>query len=283
MSRQRRDISRSLGIAALLLLAPWQAARAEAWESTVTPFTPGSFPTPRPVQVKYGFGWNGFTAATADVRFSKAPGRLLFNATGGTSGLAKKLWDFEAKHSATADASSLRPLQVLEHETIRGKELTTALTFTPAGVISHREERKGSAAKSKTRQFEFPDVLSLNSAFLLLRSQALTPGSVQRVVVYPSTSAYLCTITARGHEQITVPTGSYDAIKLDLQLSKIGKKRELLPHKKFRGATVWLSDDSDRLVLRIETQVFIGTVFAELQSVQFDSAPATAEDKPKAR
>ena len=60
------------------------------------------------------------------------------------------------------------------------------------------------------------------------------------------------------------------SIKVDLQLNKIGKNRELLPHKKFKHANVWLSDDTDRLVLRIETQIFIGTVFAELQSVQFD-------------
>ena len=92
----------------------------------------------------------------------------------------------------------------------------------------------------------------------------------QRIVVYPATSAYLCTITPAGRDRIEVPTGKYEAIKLDLQLSKIGRQRELLPHKKFRRATVWLSDDANRLVLRIEAKIFAGTVFAELQSVQFD-------------
>jgi hypothetical protein len=72
------------------------------------------------------------------------------------------------------------------------------------------------------------------------------------------------------HDKISVRAGSYNAIKVDLQLKKIGKDLELQPHKKFRRATIWISDDSDRLVLRIEAQVFIGTVFAELQSVHFD-------------
>jgi Protein of unknown function (DUF3108) len=57
-----------------------------------------------------------------------------------------------------------------------------------------------------------------------------------------------------------------------LQLSRIGKNRELEPHRKFRRATVWLSDDSDRLLLRIQAQIFVGTVFAELQSVEFDDS-----------
>jgi len=33
-----------------------------------------------------------------------------------------------------------------------------------------------------------------------------------------------------------------------------------------------VSDDADRLLLRAEAQIFIGTVFAELQSVRFDNA-----------
>ncbi|MGH7935379.1 MAG: hypothetical protein ACREF8_00020, partial [Chthoniobacterales bacterium] len=60
--------------------------------------------------------------------------------------------------------------------------------------------------------------------------------------------------------------------KLDLQLKKVGKKGELEPHRKFRSASVWLSDDADRLLLRIEAGVFVGTVFADLEAVHFPNA-----------
>jgi hypothetical protein len=76
-----------------------------------------------------------------------------------------------------------------------------------------------------------------------------------------------------GHEKLTVPAGKYDAIKLDVQLSKIGPDRALLPYNKFRKATAWISNDADRILLRVEAQIFIGKVFTELQSVQFDSPP----------
>jgi hypothetical protein len=69
-----------------------------------------------------------------------------------------------------------------------------------------------------------------------------------------------------------VPAGTYNAIRLDLQLSKIGKNRELEPHRKFRRATVWMSDDPDRLLLKVEAQIFVGAVFVELKSVDFDRA-----------
>lgn len=247
-------------------------AAAGEWESSVTPLVPGTVPELRPARVQYDFGWNGVTAATGDFRYSKSPdGQARFDATGGTSGFARKLWAFDLIHMATADPRTLRPLEAKETETIRGKTRVTELTFSPTGVSSRREDRRGTETKSKTRTFDFPDVLSLNSAFLLLRAQPLAAGAVHRVVVYPATSAYLCTITVQGRESLSGPTGTRNAIKLDLQLNKIGKQRELQPHRKFRRATVWMGDDADRHILRIETQVFIGTVFAELQSVQFDN------------
>jgi hypothetical protein len=112
----------------------------------------------------------------------------------------------------------------------------------------------------------------LHSALLYLRSQPLGNGNVQRIVVYPATSAYLATVTVIGREKITVHAGTYNAIKVGLQLHRIGKNLELEPHRKFRRATIWVSDDSDRILLRIEAQIFIGTVFAELQSIRFESA-----------
>ncbi len=112
----------------------------------------------------------------------------------------------------------------------------------------------------------------MHSTLLYVRSQPLREGDVYRVVVYPATSPYLATLTVTGREPITIAAGTYQAIKLDLQLNKIGKKRELGPHKKFRRASIWVSDDSDRLLLRIEASIFVGKVFVELQSVRFPDA-----------
>jgi hypothetical protein len=111
----------------------------------------------------------------------------------------------------------------------------------------------------------------LNSAMLYLRSQSLKEGGAYRIVVYPQTSAYLATITVTERAKISVRAGTYNAIKLDLKLNRIGKNLELEPYRKFRRATIWISDDSDRLLLRIEAHIFIGTVFAELQSVRFEN------------
>ena len=249
------------------------AAWGAQWETTVTASAPPSFPAPRPMHAKYGFGWSGFPGASADVRVTRAAGdRLQFDGTIHTTGFIRGLWKFDATHTSSADAGTLHPAAMKQVENVRNKKTTTILSFDSSGVTSKETEVPGKTEGPQVRRFECPHLFDLYSALLYLRSQPLQDRSIQRIVVYPATSAYLATVTALGRERLTGPTGTYNAIKLDLQLSKVGKTRELEPHRKFRRATVWMSDDSDRLLLRIEAQIFVGTVFAELQSVEFDEA-----------
>lgn len=59
------------------------------------------------------------------------------------------------------------------------------------------------------------------------------------------------------------------AIKLSLRLKAISRKMELSAHKKFKSAAAWISDDKDRLLLKIEAEVMIGKVWMELEKVEF--------------
>jgi hypothetical protein len=252
-------------------LAFCSSSLAENWEATLSKDPAGTFPELRPLRASYRFGWSGFTAATGDVHFTKpSENKFQLDGTGRTIGLVRALWKMDVNYQAAASADTLRPIETEQTENYRSKKIATHLTFTNNGVIRARTEGKG-AAQAKTRQFNFPDLFDLFSAMLYLRSQPLKDHSVYRVVAYPATNAYLATVTVIGREKISVHAGSYSAIKLDLQLKRIGKHRELEPHRKFRRATIWVSDDAERLLLRIDAQVFVGTVFAELQSTHFDN------------
>ena len=244
---------------------------AENWEATLSKDPVGNFPELRPLRASYRFGWSGFTAATGDVHFTKpSENKFQLEGTGRTIGLVRALWKLDVNYQAAASADTLRPIETQQTENYRSKKIATHLTFTNNGVTRARTEGKGAAA-AKTRQFNFPNLFDLFSAMLYLRSQPLKDHSVYRVVAYPATNAYLAIVTVIGREKISVHAGSYSAIKLDLQLKRIGKHRGLEPHRKFRRATIWVSDDAERLLLRIEAQVFVGAVFAELQSVRFDN------------
>ena len=266
-----RRHSRAFVFSSLILFAC--TALAANWESTLTPSSPRSFPGPRPLHAKYRFGWSGLTGGFGEVRVSKASGgRLQVDAKVQTSGLARALWKYDANQTSTADAGTLRPLEVRMIENDRSKKIVTICSYDATGVTSKELETPGKDPAPTLRRFDAPNLFDLQTGLFYLRSQPLEERSVQRIIVYPGNQPYLATVTVLGRERLTVPAGTYNAIKLDLQLSKIGKDRELKPYKKFRRATAWFADDGDRILLRIEAQVFVGTVFGELQSVEFDNA-----------
>jgi Protein of unknown function (DUF3108) len=258
--------------AALIFAAAAAHSFAASWQATVSKDPPGGFPPMRPLRATYVFGWSGLTAATADVRISQpSQDRTQLEGTARTTGLARALWKYDVSYHAVSDASTLRPVETSQTEAVRSKKMITRLAFTSLGVTRARSEGPG-AGTTKTKEYRFPNLFDLESAMLYLRSQSLKEKSSYRVVVYPATNAYLATVTVLGREKISVRAGSYNTIKLDLQLSKVGKNDQLEPHKKFRRANIWISDDPDRLILRVEGQIFVGTIFVELQSVRFDGA-----------
>jgi hypothetical protein len=255
-----------------ILLASCAGLLAANWQATLSKEPAGNFPELRPLHASYRFGWSGLTAATGEVHFTKPSNdRFQLQGTGRTTGLVRALWKLDVNYRALANAATLKPIETQQTENYRSKRIVTNLIFTNSEVIRARTEGQGSAAQTKTKQFVFPNLFDLHSAALYLRSQSLKQGSVYRLAVYPATNSYLTTVTVLGREKISVRPGTYNAIKLDLQLKRIGKNLELEPHKKFRRATIWVSNDAERLILRIEAQVFVGTVFAELQSVHFDN------------
>jgi hypothetical protein len=212
------------------------------------------------------------TAATGEIHFTKpSDDRYQLEGTGRTIGFVRALWKLDVEQRAVANSQRLVPIEMQQTESYRSKKIFTHLTFTNNGVTRARTEGEATNAETKRKQFAFPNLFDLHSAALYLRSQPLKQGSVYRLAVYPATNAYLATVKVTGRDKISVRAGSYNAIKLDLQLKRIGKHLELEPHKKFRRATIWVSDDAERLILRIDAQIFVGTVFAELQSVRFDN------------
>jgi Protein of unknown function (DUF3108) len=253
------------------LLFSSSPAASPDWLSTLTSNAPGDFPELRPLHATYAFGWSGITAATADVYFHHGDrATCMLEGRGHTVGLARVLWRYDLNYESVADARTLRPMETHQSETVRGKRIETHLQFSERGV--NRTRIEGNPPKPSSKDFALENLNDLQSVLLYIRSQPLRDRSSYRLAVYPADSAYVATVTVTGRDHLKVHTGSYNAIKLDLKLQKIGKNNQLEPHRKFRRATIWISDDSDRILLRVEGQIFVGTVTAELQSVRFDNS-----------
>ncbi len=252
----------------VLLAAP---GLADDWRETLTR-KKGDFPPLRPLTARYDFGWSGVKAAEATAEFSKLKGgKVELDITGRTVGASRLLWRMDTKATSTVNGTTLRPLKLTQKETYAKKSMTTSVDFTAEGPATLRQPDPpdANAKPAKVKRWKFAEAHDLHSALLFIRSQPLRQGQTTRVCVFPGSSPYLAEATVAGREKVKVAGKEWPAIRCELKLRSIAKDFTLAPHSKFKEATVWVSDDADRLLLKIEAEVFVGKIWVELKDVKF--------------
>ena len=266
---------RRIGLWTLLALAIMAASPVRAtppdWRTDVPLAAPGSFPLPRPYRAKYCFGWSKLSAAESTVVTSRPRKNLLqVDVEGRTIGVVRALWRMDARQTALANARTLLPISADQTEIYRSKSVKTKLAFDEESVTKIREST-GDKGPPKPKKFLFQGMLDLDCASLCIRSQPLKEGDAYNVVVYPATAPYLATVHVLARERLSVRAGKYSAIKSELSIQRINDKYELEPQTKFKRGFIWVSDDADRLVLKIQADIFVGSVWGELEQASFSA------------
>ncbi|MCX6910168.1 MAG: DUF3108 domain-containing protein [Verrucomicrobia bacterium] len=254
---------------ATTILIAFLAASAFAadWQKQLSPPQPGTFPALRPMRASYSFGWGVFTAAGATAELSRTNELLRLDVKGGTVGVVRGLWRMDADSTALWQPDTLRPVSHVVTEVFQKKTVRLRLDFDAKGVTQTRTTRSDEAPRPQ--RVDFAGIFDMSTAMMWLRSQPLRAGETYRCLTIPDTSAYLTELEIVGREKLDVAGKSRDAIKVLLRAREVNGQLELVPSKRFKQAWVWLSDDSDRLLLRAKADVFIGSVWMELEKVQF--------------
>jgi hypothetical protein len=250
------------------------SASARDWQAELTR-KPGVFAPLRPVRATYDFGWSGFKAARVEADFSRTKeGKFQLQVKGASTGAARALWKMDTTATSVVRPKALLPVELIQNEAYSDETRKTTVVFGPDSVSRTRETKPSNDGSGKTKQFKFFPVHDLHSALLFVRSQPLEQGNAVRMVVYPAADAYLAEVEVLGRETLKVAGRTWPAIKLSLNLQRVNKNLELERHKNFKKAIAWLSDDADRLLLKIESEVMIGKVWMDLASFQFAESAA---------
>lgn len=268
-------------VAAAIWSAGFATAEPPSWLSQVEPPPdPAKLANPRPFRATYRLTWGDVTAARAQVSCTLPDDGATIRTTLKTStiGLTRSLWQMDAEHVALADRAGQRPILIEETDKREEKDITSRVDFTADGAtrtvhVDYKDKSAAAAApKSKPKAFLYPNMLDTHSALLHLRAVPLADGESHEVLVMTVTNPYLVTLKALDREIITIKAGKRPAIRCSLTLGKISKDGQLTPQKKFKSATVWISDDPDRTLLKAEAKIFVGTVTMELESIEFQDA-----------
>ncbi len=249
------------------------AVRAAPWQATLTSDSPNPTPTVRPFEAEYRIGWTDIEAARARIKIFRDPDRLRLEGAGETTGLARVLYQLDATMDSTTTLPGLQTIYTTQKEQYAGRSILTQIVARPDGIWRLRENFPPGENPARWKRIKLSPLRDLFSGMLFIRSQKLAPGETVSTVIFPGDAPFLVTIKSLEPETLNVAGSPREALKLDLEIQRINLKKDLRlePHGKFRNGTVWLSNDNDRIPLRAELQIFIGYVFAELESIRFNS------------
>ncbi len=249
----------------LALMAPTLVEGADpAWKSEVKLFTKGTQPEIKPMSLVYTMSWNGkLNSGHATMVFDKKHKQqkkiFLAQAYGRSTGVAGALFPFNFVYSSFMQRGSYKPLVFVSQETDKSEKVVTKNQYRENRVIHERtitQKSDGKVEKS-AHTFAQRNMHDTLSAILYIRGRKLNNGDVLKLALHPFKSAQYAQVTVLGREN----HAGYKCIKLDLKIKKIDMKtQQLKAYKKLKKATLWISDDSDRILIELRSKVFIGDV-----------------------
>ncbi|MEO6052547.1 MAG: DUF3108 domain-containing protein [Chthoniobacterales bacterium] len=246
-----------------------------SWIKELTPPAAQPYPDIRPFKATFRFGWsNMFDAANAQVEYKRTSnGGYTIHATGGTIGVVRHLWRIDVTHDAKGSLNGYFPSWMRQTEIYASQKNYMEAIFQRALTWSLRDVTPSGGGEHKWRKMKVPDLRDMTSSMLFVRSQPMKVGDNIVFTGFPGDSAYLARVHVVSRE--TIPLNGVDkkVFRLTIDINKINlqgaNKGALQPHSKFRRGTIWITDDADRMPVRAEVDIFVGYVYGQLESIQF--------------
>ncbi len=224
------------------------------------PFVPGETLT-------YDVMWSIFPAGQVEVKLTKVEEETGFAyeavTTAQATGLVALLFPVHNEFRSLFDPRALCSRRIWKwvNEGRRHREIHIA--FDPLrrlAILDERDPTKPSA-RVKHAENDIPAcVADVITAFYVVRQQPLSVGKDIVVPVNDGGKTYEITVEVQAREEIQTPLGAHPAFRTEPKI--FGRL-----YKRKGRMRVWFSDDEQRLPLRIQTSVAVGTITGNLRSV----------------
>ncbi len=230
----------------------------------------GTFSLLKPGEaLTYRVGWGllshaGEIKISAESASADGASHILVNTRTSTSGVVRTFYTFDGNAQSCFDAQNGRLLRASATTASKKRNTQASIAFDytrgEAGYVDHlRPERSASLPLPKTG---LP--MDFITALIQSRVWGLVPGQSSEALVLFDKEFYPLSITAEREETISTPAGPRKAVLLVPRMQ--GKPRGMF--RKGGSISVWVSADDDRLPLRFEVKLNVGTAYAVLTDYQ---------------
>ncbi|CAM2810527.1 DUF3108 domain-containing protein [Rariglobus hedericola] len=256
-------IHRFLPAILLVLLAFSPTARAN---ESVEVLKPGE-------SLTYRVGWGllghaGDMKVTATEETIAGRSHTRMTTTSATQGFVRLLYRFDGEAQMLFDAHDGRLLNATATTQAKKNKTNASITFdytkNEASYVDHLEPARNSS-------FPMPEGMPMDfiTSLIQTRSWALEPGQSRDVLVLFDKDFYQLRITAEREETISTPSGKRKTVLLMPRM--IGEPKGMF--RRGGEVRVWVSADADRLPLRFEVKLKVGTAYAVLTDYQPPAKP----------
>lgn len=228
----------------------------------------------------YRIGW-GMLGHAGDMKITAATetiddvAHIRVNTTSATRGLVRALYSFDGDASMLFNPSEGNLLSATARTRSSKNRTHASITFDhvrrEADYTDHLKP-----ARSSTLLMPEGRPMDLMTALIQTRVWSLKAGDSRDVLVLFDDDFYSLRITAEREETISTPKGPRKAMLLIPRM--IGKPKGMF--RRGGEVRVWVSTDADRLPLRFEVKLKVGTAFAVLTSYQPPDKPGPVANVP---
>lgn len=181
-------------------------------------------------------------------------------ATAGAAALVRKIVD---EAVTVIDADSGRPISVETNVEMGARKITATATFAgTVATVSYR--RDAEAAHQMKIDFGANTLHDAHTAMAQLRGWRATPGTSRTVFVVGGRRLWRVDVNFVGEATIGTAQGNRRAVVFDGTSYRARRDLTVESNRPARSFRVWLSDDGDRVPLRVTAKTELGDVVMAL-------------------
>ncbi len=231
----------------------------EKYSPEITPLPEASY--------TYQVSWEGLTVGEASVAVSNDEKiSSTFVKASAKSGKVIDLF-YKLRHSSESsfDAKSFQPIKFVSKQIENNKAKNYTIQFKTDGQIESVYEKNGKTEEVKTFKSNNFTLDPITAAFFA-RSISIKPGSSASFDVFNGKHRYIITFVVKDEEKIEIMGVERDAYKV---IPKVVKLTDTAGENRFREGYIWISKDSKRDILKLESEVLVGSITSVLTKVEY--------------
>lgn len=225
--------------------------------------------------LKYRFGCNGLPGADFRIRtrVEEIAGQdiisILFSGT--TLNTVNWAWRYRLDGMTYLDRKSRLPIFSARVSTENGETEMNTLDYDRAqSTVRSVEQEFYDEMDTSEETLPFRQGLDFAAALWYLREFEWQTDQTFRIEVVED-EAHVIRLTRVGTQKIATPAGEFEAIEVNVDIrpaAETSQKKEK-NDKTYSGGRIWLSRDERHLPLKLQADIFVGWVYAELIDVQY--------------